>query len=89
MNPPQKRLFKVEYAKELFPIAKGDLDSALILAKAAGGRKENIIYMAQQAVEKAIKALLVYNKIAFPLVHDLGILLALLPDNLMPRVALI
>ena len=84
MNPPIKRLFKKPYAKELFSIAKGDLESARGLAQIKIGRKENIVYMVQQSVEKALKALLVHQQIAFPLVHDLGTLIALLPDALIP-----
>ncbi|MEN0057924.1 MAG: HEPN domain-containing protein, partial [Bdellovibrio sp.] len=49
-----------------------------------GGRLENIVFLAQQSVEKNIKAVLVHNQIAFPLLHDLGVLVALLPDDKMP-----
>jgi HEPN domain-containing protein len=80
----QKRLFKKEYAKELLKIASGDLDSALELSKAKSGRPENIVFLAQQSVEKHIKAVLVHLQIAFPAVHDLGILVALLPDDKIP-----
>ncbi|MBC7420358.1 MAG: HEPN domain-containing protein [Bdellovibrio sp.] len=73
-------LFKKEYAKHLFEIAKGDLDtaSALLMAKSPG-RIENILYMIQQSVEKSLKAVLIHKQISFPIVHDLGILIALLP----------
>lgn len=46
--------------------------------------KENIVFLTQQSVEKSLKALLVHEQIAFPLVHDLGVLIALLPDQLIP-----
>ncbi|PWU17893.1 MAG: hypothetical protein C5B49_08085 [Bdellovibrio sp.] len=85
MTPIYKKfLFKKEYAKELLKIAEGDLDSAMELSKAKSGRRENIIFLAQQSVEKSTKAVLVHLQIAFPLVHDLGILVALLPDERMP-----
>lgn len=80
----KKQLFPREYANELLKIAQGDLDSAVGLSKANTGRPENIVFLAQQSVEKSIKSVLVHLQIAFPLVHDLGILIALLPDDKMP-----
>jgi HEPN domain-containing protein len=81
----QKQLFPKIYAKELLSIALGDLGSAQALYSAqAGGRPENVVFIAQQSVEKSVKAVLVHLQIAFPLVHDLGILVALLPDDKMP-----
>lgn len=84
MTRNQKHLFKKEYAKELLRIAKGDLESAQELAKASAGRLENVVFLAQQSVEKSLKAALVHLQIPFPLVHDLGILVALLPDEKAP-----
>lgn len=80
----KKQLFPKEYTKELLRIAQGDLDSAVELSNAKSGRPENVIFMVQQAVEKYIKAVLVHLEIAFPLLHDLGVLVALLPDDKMP-----
>lgn len=80
----QKQLFPKEYAKELLRIAQGDLDSAVGLSQLTTGRPENIVFLAQQSVEKFIKAVLVHLEIAFPLLHDLGVLVALLPDDKMP-----
>lgn len=80
----KKQLFPKEYAKELLRIAQGDLDSAVGLSKLTTGRPENIVFLAQQAVEKYIKSVLVHLEIAFPLLHDLGVLVALLPDEKMP-----
>lgn len=74
-------LFKKEYANHLFEIAKGDLSSAAALLSAAKpGRIENILFMIQQSVEKSLKAVLIHKQISFPLVHDLGILIAFLPQ---------
>jgi hypothetical protein len=86
MTPPnlKKRIYKKEYAKELLKIAAGDLDSAVELSQAKSGRPENIIFLVQQSVEKYVKAVLVHLQIGFPAVHDLGILVALLPDDKMP-----
>lgn len=84
MSPP-KQLFKAEYSFELLRIAEGDLRSALELRSALKlGRAENVAYLAQQAAEKALKAVLNHHRIPFPLVHELGLLVALLPDSLQP-----
>ena len=56
MTQNQKRLFNKEYAKELLRIAQGDGESASALFKAKVGRPENIVFLAQQSVEKSIKA---------------------------------
>ena len=53
------------------------------LASARGGINipdvylEDLCFDAQQAAEKAIKALLIHLKVRFPYIHDLGQLLAL------------
>ena len=78
-------LFPKEYSVELLQIAIGDLKSAEVLFKSMeSGRLENILYMAQQSVEKSIKAMLIHFQIKFPLVHDIGILIALLPVDQYP-----
>ncbi len=41
---------------------------------------EDLCFDAQQAAEKAIKALLIARGVEFPYVHDLGLLLTLLED---------
>lgn len=85
MTDNKKRLFKKEYAHELFEIAKGDLESAINLSQnLKTGRPENVVFLVQQSIEKSIKSVLVHNQIPFPLVHDLGILVALLPDDKYP-----
>lgn len=72
-------LFDKKYCQELFLIAQGDLETAAALINSKKpGRVENILYMIQQSVEKTLKAVLINKQIAFPLVHDLGILVALL-----------
>lgn len=42
-------------------------------------------FHAEQAVEKALKALLVWHAVDFPPRHDLGLLQALLPEDLATR----
>jgi HEPN domain-containing protein len=49
-----------------------------------GYRLEPLCYHAQQAAEKALKALLVARRVPFPKVHDLKKLMALLPPDLYP-----
>ena len=41
---------------------------------------EDLCFDAQQAAEKAIKALLIARGVEFPYVHDMGLLLTLLED---------
>jgi len=77
--------FEKSYAKELLEIAEQDLDSARVLASHwKRGRIENIFFLAQQSVEKALKAYLCHHHGEFPLVHDIGVLLGKL-DELPPR----
>lgn len=81
----KSHLFKPEYSKTLLNIAIGDLETAnSLLTSPKPGRIENILYMIQQSVEKSLKAVLVKKQIAFPMVHDLGILIALLPSDEYP-----
>ncbi len=77
-----EKLFPKAYATELLAIAEGDLESAKGLHEVARGRKENILYHVQQACEKALKAALVHKGVNVPLVHDLGALIAKLPEQL-------
>ncbi len=78
-----ERLFKPEYAKELLRIAEADLESGRILLQ-HGGRPENSVYHVQQAVEKALKAVLCWKSVPVPLVQDAGVLVAKLPQEMNP-----
>jgi HEPN domain-containing protein len=80
----QQKLFRKEYAHELLRIAQGDLQSAVALAGAGAPRPENVIYLAHQALEKALKAVLCWHGVPVPLVHEIGILVAVLPPSLEP-----
>jgi HEPN domain-containing protein len=42
---------------------------------------EDLCYNAQQAAEKAIKAVFIHNHIPYPLVHDLAALITILINN--------
>ncbi len=43
---------------------------------------EGLCFHAQQAVEKSLKALLIYFDVSFPRTHNIGVLLDLLPEDL-------
>lgn len=80
MVKSNKPTFEKKYAIELLEIAKGDLaTSKALIDSPSPGRLENILYMIQQSVEKSFKSVLISKEIVFPLVHDLGILIALMP----------
>ena len=68
--------FEKIYAHELMLIAEQDLESARALASVQGGRPENIFLLAQQGLEKALKALLCWREQPIPFVHDIGVLVA-------------
>jgi HEPN domain-containing protein len=76
--------FKKTYAIELLRIAFGDLESAKALHSTGRGRPENVCYLAQQVIEKSLKAALVWRQIAFPLIHDSNALVAKLPQQDLP-----
>ncbi len=61
--------------------AQEDLAAARALTANAAGVPRHVCWLAQQAAEKAIKAVLVYLQIDFPRTHDLDALRALLPDD--------
>lgn len=86
MNPPKmlERRFEKNYAQELLQIAAEDLKTAKFLfsgIETQEVRKENVFFLVQQAIEKALKAVLCHEELAVPLVHDLGILVARIPQH--------
>ncbi len=85
MTERQERQFPKKYAPELARIAQGDLLSAKTLAApGAKGRPENIFLLLHQVIEKSLKAVLIHLGLRVPMVHDLGALLARLPENSNP-----
>lgn len=79
------RLFHRNYAAELLQIARGDFESAEVLAEnLAKGRKENICFAAQQSIEKALKAVICATGSAVPLTHSIELLLDRLGSKLQP-----
>lgn len=89
MSPKQQeRRFEPQYANILLDIADGDFRTAEFTAEgfAAGRiRPENVFFLYQQAMEKALKAVLCHIEKPVPLVDDLGVLLAKLPDDVQPE----
>ncbi len=80
-------MFKQSYAAELLSIAEGDWKTARYLyagLKDHAIRNENYFFQVQQVLEKLMKAVLVSRKLPVPLVHDLGILLAKIPNEIEP-----
>lgn len=77
---PLSRKYKKEYALELLTIAEGDLESARGLAQIRRGRQENIIYTAQQSIEKSLKAVLVFYERPIVHTHDLDVLVTALSE---------
>lgn len=87
MSPKSyEKKFPTSYANTLIRIAKGDLETAKVLLDHDDdfNRRENTAYMIQQCMEKSLKAILVALNLNVPLVHDLGALIAKLPDSLNP-----
>ena len=81
---PKGLKYKKEYSLELLKIARGDLGSAKDLLGGSLGRPENIFYLSQQAIEKAIKAVLCSSGIALIHTHDMEALVNQLPQDQLP-----
>lgn len=75
--PPER--YSPDDPREWLEFAKSDLAHAK--QRAPGVRLETCCFSAQQAAEKAVKALLLHRKAVFPYIHDLGELLALLEQT--------
>lgn len=73
--------FKKEYSYELVKIAGEDYDSLEVLFAAAKGRKENIGFLAQQVIEKSVKAVLCFLEVPVPITHNLEILFDKVPKE--------
>ncbi len=78
---PYKRKYDKAYAKVLLRIATQELETVLALAAKPVGRPETTCFLAQQVVEKALKAVICHFEKPVPLIHDISGLLACLPDS--------
>ena len=74
MTQPER--FPPDDPREWMNRAKSNL--ALAANRVAGAYLEDLCFEAQQAAEKAIKAVMIRRDIEFPYVHDLGRLLSVL-----------
>ena len=70
----------IEVARVLLAKAAGDLAAVRLLATDENQSDHVVGFHAQQAVEKAIKAVLVSREIEIPLTHDIGYLVKLCSD---------
>ena len=77
MNHPER--FAPNDPREWLNRARSNLARAK--SRIAGAYLEDLCFDAQQAAEKAIKAVMIARGIDFPYVHDLGSLLALLEER--------
>lgn len=78
----------VEVAREWVEKAENDLKAAAFtLRMGADCPTDTVCFHAQQCLEKYLKALLVWHRTAFPRVHDVGEILALLPAGARPSIA--
>lgn len=82
VTPIKTQKYKKEYGVELLRIAEGDSDSAAALRETHKGRKENVGYLAQQSIEKSIKAVLCFVEVPLPHTHELAALIPLIDSSL-------
>lgn len=75
--PPEQ--FEADDPREWIRLARGDL--ALADANVPAAPPELLCFHAQQAAEKAIKAVLVHARLAFPHTHDLDRLLDIVEES--------
>ncbi len=77
-------MYEKSYSRELMRIALEDLEAAKVLFRAKVRRTENVFLLAQQALEKALNALLCSRGLPVPHLHEIGILIDRIPDDLNP-----
>lgn len=73
----KSKVFNKLYAHELMSVGEADLDSACDLLRAGTRRKENVYFLAQQALEKALKAVLCWHGQPVPFIPDISALVTL------------
>jgi len=57
---------------------------ALASQRVPGVYLEDLCFLAQQAAEKALKAVLIHRRVRFPYIHDLGKLITLIEQSGIP-----
>jgi len=83
MNPKNPRKLPGS-PDEWLDYARSDLKLARLAAGDASIRPEQACFHAQQAAEKAIKAVLLSRQVGFPLTHDIEELLELVEESGLP-----
>lgn len=78
MKPDESRL---EIARQWLDYARSDLELAATRPR-EGILPGTLCFLAQQACEKSLKALLVFNCVEFPRTHNINVLLQHLPDDI-------
>lgn len=68
-------------AKRWLTYAQSDLDAAHILLQSQEGYPRQVCFLAQQAAEKSLKAILVLLELKFPYTHDLDHLREIIPSG--------
>ena len=71
----------LEEARRWLRFAHEDLRTAEALLQQSDSIPRHVCWLAQQAAEKALKAVLVFLQIDFPKTHDLDALRNLIPDG--------
>ena len=87
MSPRQKNpsADHKDEADRWLAFARGDLDSATALL-GTGTPNRNVGYLAQQAVEKTLKAVILLDNAPFEMTHDLTAVAAQLPADFLTPV---
>jgi HEPN domain-containing protein len=68
-------------SKRWLDYARNDIDAARALLRDPDLFPRQVCFLAQQAAEKALKAILIYLEIEFPFSHDLDRLRDMVPDG--------
>jgi HEPN domain-containing protein len=74
VNLKREKKFQKNYAHELLRISQADIISAKLLAGHAEGRVENVFLLAQQSIEKGLKAVICWLELPVPFTHDIAVL---------------
>jgi HEPN domain-containing protein len=80
---PSERVFQKAYAPELQRLAAADLKAAEALSR-SDVRKEIVLFQAQQAIEKSLKAVLCFQGKPIPMTHELNVLIDRLDRKNLP-----
>ncbi|MGD9893681.1 MAG: HEPN domain-containing protein [Dehalococcoidia bacterium] len=77
MNEPEHRVESRRWLR----FAEEDPRAAETLIHVSGVLPRHVCWLAQQAAEKALKAILIFEQLDYPRRHDLDLLILLIPEN--------